>query len=62
MAELESSIENKLIEQLCCGESQWNYRPDLRTEEQLWANFKYILEQNEILLFNRKSKQNTRNM
>ena len=46
MAELESSIENKLIEQLCCGESQWNYRPDLRTEEQLWANFKYILEQN----------------
>lgn len=46
MAELESSIESKLIEQLCCGESQWNYRPDLRTEEQLWANFKYILEQN----------------
>lgn len=46
MAELESSIENKLIEQLCCGESQWNYRSDLRTEEQLWNNFKYILEQN----------------
>lgn len=46
MAELESVIEKRLIDQLCCDESQWTYRPDIRTEEQLWDNFKYILEQN----------------
>ena len=46
MAELESSIEKKLIEQLCYGDSQWTYRPDLKTEEDLWANFRHILEQN----------------
>ena len=37
MPELESSIEKKLIEQLCYGDSQWTYRPDLRTEKQLWV-------------------------
>lgn len=46
MPELEASIEKKLIEQLCYGDSQWTYRPDLKTEKQLWDNFKYILEQN----------------
>ena len=46
MPELESLIEKRLIDQLCCDESQWTYRPDIRTEEQIWANFKYILEQN----------------
>lgn len=46
MAELEAVIEKRLIEQLCTGESQWTYRPDIRTEEQLWDNFKYILEHN----------------
>lgn len=46
MAELESAMEKRLIDQLCCDESQWTYRPDIRTEEQLWNNFKYILEQN----------------
>lgn len=46
MAELESVIEKKLIDQLCSGESQWTYRQDIRTEEDLWNNFKYILEQN----------------
>ncbi len=46
MAELESVIEQKLIAQLCSGESQWTYRPDIKTEEDLWNNFKYILEQN----------------
>ena len=39
-------IEQKLIEQLVYGDSQWTYRPDLKTEEDLWANFRYILEQN----------------
>lgn len=28
------------------GESQWTYREDLKTEDDLWKNFKYILEQN----------------
>ena len=46
MPELESMIEQKLIEQLIYGESQWTYRTDLKTEADLWANFKYILEQN----------------
>lgn len=46
MPELESMIEEKLIEQLVYGDSQWTYRKDLKTEEDLWANFKYILEQN----------------
>lgn len=46
MAELESVIEQKLIDQLVYGESQWTYREDLKTEEALWDNFRYILEQN----------------
>ena len=46
MPELESLIEQKLIEQLIYGDSQWTYRPDLKTEADLWNNFKYILEQN----------------
>ncbi len=46
MAELEAILEKKLIDQLCSGDSQWTYRPDITTEEDLWKNFKYILEQN----------------
>ena len=46
MAELEALIEKRLIDQLCSGESQWTYRPDIKTEDDLWNNFKYILEQN----------------
>ena len=46
MTEQEAVIEKKLIDQLVNGDSQWTYRPDLRTEEQLWNNLKYILEQN----------------
>ena len=46
MPELESMIEKKLIDQLVYGDSQWVYRKDLKTEEDLWANFRYILEQN----------------
>ena len=52
MAELESVLEKRLIDQLCCDESQWTYRPDLNTEEKLWANFKKILE------YNNKAKLN----
>lgn len=46
MPELEAMIENKLIEQLVHGDSQWTYREDLKTEADLWENFRYILEQN----------------
>lgn len=46
MAELEAMIEQKLIEQLAYGDSQWTYRDDLKTEDDLWKNFRYILEQN----------------
>ena len=35
MPELEKVIEDKLIEQLVFGESQWTYREDLKTEEEL---------------------------
>lgn len=44
MAELEKTIEDKLIEKLTVGKSQWTYRPDLHTEEELWANLRSILE------------------
>lgn len=39
-------IENNLIQQLISGESQWVYRKDLRTEDDLWANFRVKLENN----------------
>lgn len=40
MAELEKDMEAKLIKQLCQGISQWKYRPDIRTEDDLWNNFR----------------------
>ncbi|MEI4780352.1 type I restriction endonuclease subunit R [Streptococcus pasteurianus] len=46
MAELEAVLEKRLIDQLCQGDSHWTYRPDIRTEEDLWDNFRHILEQN----------------
>lgn len=43
---IETQIEKKLIEQLSMGDSQWTNRPDLRTEDDLWKNFRAILESN----------------
>ncbi|SEQ56297.1 type I restriction enzyme, R subunit [Ignavigranum ruoffiae] len=43
---LEQELENNLIQQLITGESQWTYRPDLKSEEDLWQNFFDILERN----------------
>ncbi len=43
---IETQIEKKLIEQLSMEDSQWTYRPDLRTEKDLWDNFRSILEAN----------------
>lgn len=42
----EMILENNLIQQLISGESQWTYRKDLRTEKDLWRNFKEKLEYN----------------
>ena len=50
MAELERIMEEKLIKQLTCGESQWTYRPDIRDEAALWDNFRRKLELNNIAL------------
>ncbi len=44
MAELEQTIEEKLINQLTQGKSQWTYRPDLNDENKLWENIRTILE------------------
>lgn len=41
--ESEAEIEDKLINQLKHGKSQWNFRDDLKTEDQLWTNFFRIL-------------------
>mgnify|MGYP001075763963 FL=1 len=42
MPELESMIEQKLIEQLVYGDSQWTYRKDLKTEADLWETLRYF--------------------
>ncbi len=52
MAELEAVIEQKLIDQLTGGDSQWTYRPDIKNEDLLWQNVKYILEQNNKAILN----------
>lgn len=46
----ELEIEKQLITQLVTGESQWTYRDDLKTEEQLWENFFEKLAQNNVAL------------
>lgn len=48
MSELESNIEKSLINQLTLGVSQWTYRPDIKNTEQLWANCRTKLNQNNI--------------
>lgn len=42
----ELGMEQKLINQLVHGESQWTLREDLKTVDQLWDNFFVILENN----------------
>lgn len=42
----EQIMEDTLIQQLISGPSQWVYRNDLHTEEELWENFKLKLERN----------------
>ena len=52
MPEQEKTIEAKLIEQLTMGDSQWTYRPDITTEDALWANIRRILENNNKAILN----------
>lgn len=40
--ESEASIEEKLIQQLVEGESQWTFRGDIHTFDDLWNNFRKI--------------------
>lgn len=42
----ELELENNLIQTLISGQSQWTYRKDLRSEEDLWNNFREKLEAN----------------
>ncbi|MCI2170051.1 type I restriction endonuclease subunit R [Schleiferilactobacillus perolens] len=44
----ESQLEDRLIQQLINGVSQWTYRRDLNTEEKLWVNLRQKLEQNNV--------------
>lgn len=44
----EAEFEKNIINQLIQGESQWTYRNDLKTEDQLWDNFRQILEANNV--------------
>lgn len=44
--EQEAVIEEKLIDQLIHGDSQWTLREDLKNEEDLWNNFFQILSRN----------------
>ena len=46
MVEDELAMEKRLIEMLSEKESQWTYCPELKTEVDLWGNFRSILETN----------------
>ena len=40
----ESQLEQNLIDLLCARHGQWTFRPDLKTEEDLWNNLRNIIE------------------
>ncbi|MFC2947655.1 type I restriction endonuclease subunit R [Virgibacillus sediminis] len=44
----EAEVERRLIEVLGEGYNQWNYRPDLKSEEDLWQNLRRIITQNNL--------------
>lgn len=58
MPELESTIEDRLIEQLTMGESQWTFCPELHTDDALWQNLRHILESNNRQLLEGKNLTN----
>ncbi|MGF7536195.1 HsdR family type I site-specific deoxyribonuclease [Bacillus mexicanus] len=44
----EAEVERRLIEVLGEGHNQWNYRPDLKSEEDLWKNLRHKITQNNL--------------
>lgn len=44
----EVEVERRLIEVLGEGHNQWNYRPDLKSEEDLWNNLRQKITQNNL--------------
>ncbi|WP_350254775.1 type I restriction endonuclease subunit R [Bacillus halotolerans] len=44
----EAEVESRLIEVLGEGYNQWNYRPDLKSEEDLWENLRQKITQNNL--------------
>ncbi|MFT0803708.1 HsdR family type I site-specific deoxyribonuclease [Bacillus swezeyi] len=44
----EAEVERRLIEVLGEGHNQWNYRPDLKSEEDLWQNLRQKITQNNL--------------
>ncbi|MEK4925035.1 HsdR family type I site-specific deoxyribonuclease [Cytobacillus sp. FSL R5-0569] len=44
----ELEVERRLIEVLGEGYNQWNYRPDLKSEEDLWQNLRQKITQNNL--------------
>ncbi|MGJ9458458.1 type I restriction endonuclease subunit R [Oceanobacillus sp. CF4.6] len=44
----EAEVERRLIEVLGEGYNQWNYRPDLKSETDLWNNLRQIITQNNL--------------
>ncbi|PHF82261.1 deoxyribonuclease [Bacillus toyonensis] len=44
----EAEVERRLIEMLGEGHNQWNFRPDLKSEEDLWKNLLQKITQNNL--------------
>lgn len=44
----ELEVEDRLISVLGEGHNQWNYRPDLKTEQDLWDNLRQKISQNNV--------------
>jgi type I restriction enzyme, R subunit len=44
----EAEVERRLIEVLGEGHNQWNYRPDIKSEEDLWKNLRQKITQNNL--------------
>lgn len=44
----EAEVERRLIEVLGEGHNQWTYRPDLKSEEDLWKNLRQKITQNNL--------------
>lgn len=44
----ELEVERRLIEVLGEGHNQWNYRPDLKTEQDLWNNLRQKITRNNL--------------